>query len=225
MAVWEPVAVGMPLAYGIGSISFALLVGAVTGGVDIRRHGSGNVGATNVGRVLGRRYGFLVYGLDFGKGLATVVLLPPLLERLFGVEPGGLARFGFYFGLAAVVGHIFPFYLRFRGGKGVATGSGVFAAVLLLPTIAAAAVWAGVLLATRLVSLASIAAAVSLPAAFAILEPSRALRERPDLLVASILLAALVVARHGTNIRRLLAGTEARIGDGGSRPKKGDHDA
>jgi glycerol-3-phosphate acyltransferase PlsY len=206
-----PAAVGLLLGYGIGSISFALLAGYLVRGIDIRVHGSGNVGATNVGRILGRSWGFVVYVLDFGKGLASVLAIPPVLAAAF---PGadGLERLGFHFGLAAILGHMFPFYLRFRGGKGVATGSGVFLSALPVPTLIAFGVWGGLLLATRYMAVASIAAAGTVPIAFAALEPGEAVGRRPDLLVASVVVAALVVVRHRANLRRLRDGTEHRIG-------------
>src|SRR5947209_1202304 len=116
------------LAYLLGAIPFGYLI-ARWRGLDIFRHGSGNIGATNVGRVLGRRFGVLVFLLDFGKGA-----LPTLIANLIGRdEAGDLAEtlgpngLGVAAGLAAFLGHLFPVYLRFRGGKGVATGAGVVA--------------------------------------------------------------------------------------------------
>src|SRR5271156_180934 len=139
------------IAYLVGAIPFGYLV-ARWRGVDILHQGSGNIGATNVGRVLGRRFGILVFVLDFAKGA-----LPVLAAQTVG--PGWLPVTA---GLAAFLGHLFPVYLRFRGGKGVATSAGVVAVLLPWPALGAVLTWVAVVCSTRYVSLASLVAALAL---------------------------------------------------------------
>jgi glycerol-3-phosphate acyltransferase PlsY len=221
----DPVAalwIGIAIAYVVGSISFALIAGYVVRGIDIREEGSGNVGATNVGRILGRPYGFAVYALDFGKGLGCVLLLPLLLEPVPADGAASGPDLPLYFGLAAMIGHMFPFYLRFRGGKGVATGSGAFVALLPWPTAIAAAVWAVVLASTRYMALASMAGAITLPLAYVALEPGRATGAGIERWIAGMAMAVLVIVRHRSNIARLIAGSESRIGGGGGSSEKGE---
>src|SRR5437868_10015599 len=149
------------VAYLVGAIPFGYLV-ARRRGVDLFAHGSGNIGATNVGRVLGRRFGILVFILDFLKG-ALPTLAATLLDRT--TQPDLPAdTLPVTAGLAAFLGHLFPIYLRFRGGKGVATGAGVVAVLLPLPTIGAVAVWVAAVAAWRYVSLASVLAGLALVA-------------------------------------------------------------
>src|SRR6516164_4001166 len=141
-------------SYLLGGIPFGYLVGRWRG-VDIFQHGSGNIGATNVGRVLGRRFGILVFMLDFAKGAlpalaASWVTLPAEDSLQTALGKDGL---GVIAGLAAFLGHLFPIYLRFRGGKGVATGAGVVAVLLPGPALAALATWVVAVMATRYVSL------------------------------------------------------------------------
>src|SRR5215211_9216908 len=140
-------------SYFLGAVPFGYLIARVRG-VDIFSAGSGNIGATNVGRVLGRRFGLIVFVLDFLKGAVPVAVVRHLLPD---VPWAAVAA-----GLAAFVGHMFPVFLRFRGGKGVATGTGVVAVLLPAPTVVAVLVWLSVLVATRYVSLASVLAAVAL---------------------------------------------------------------
>jgi glycerol-3-phosphate acyltransferase PlsY len=176
--------------------------------VDIRKVGSGNIGATNLGRVLGRRWGILGFILDFLKGLAPVLAVP-LLPAL----PDGVlaAHARIACALAAVLGHVFPLYLGFRGGKGVATSFGALTGLAWPAALAAGFVWLGFFLATRVVSVASIAAACIFPLATAFL-----FRKSPpsvawpmDLLALGV--AALIIVRHRSNIRRLLSGREGRF--------------
>src|SRR3954468_21916969 len=152
MEPWIPATV-WAAAYLAGDLPFGYLV-ARSRGVDIFAAGSGNIGATNVGRVLGRKFGLLVFVLDFLKGA-----VPTAIATRFD---GGADWLPVAAGLAAFVGHMFPVYLRFRGGKGVATGAGVVAVLLPGPTAVAVLVWVTVLAATRYVSLASVLAAVTL---------------------------------------------------------------
>ena len=175
--------------------------------MDILRQGSGNIGATNVGRVLGRKYGLLVFALDFAKGAV------PALAGQWTPEPAGwlpdtLAALA---GVAAFVGHMFPVYLKFRGGKGVATGAGVVAVLLPLPLLGALLVWLCVVLATRYVSLGSVLAAVFLAGQRLALTPRP---WAPEHLVATLFCltaAALVLLRHQANLPRLGQGKENQL--------------
>ena len=203
---WAAVIVG---AYLLGSISFSLLVVWLLQRVDLRTLGSGNPGATNVLRTSGRWPALLVLLLDIAKGIAPV----ELTRRLGGsteVQAGAA--------LAAIVGHVFPVWFGFRGGKGVATGFGVFVALFPLAGALALAIFLALVVATRYVSVGSIAAALAVPPAawgFARLgwtPPSSAVT-----LALASLCAALVVLRHLPNLRRLANGTERRLGERSAR--------
>jgi acyl phosphate:glycerol-3-phosphate acyltransferase len=192
---------GVVAAYLIGSIPFGYVV-ARAKGVDIFKAGSGNIGATNVSRVLGRKYGLLVFALDVLKGA-----LPTAIMRALITEPAWAVAAG----LAAMLGHLFPIYLRFRGGKGVATGFGVVAVLLPVPAAIAFLVWLAVVASTRYVSLASIVAVVALVAA-------RLLGTQKPFSVAELPVTAfclatglLVIVKHRANIRRLVQGKENRV--------------
>jgi acyl-phosphate glycerol 3-phosphate acyltransferase len=184
-------------------------------GIDIFRHGSGNIGATNVGRVLGKRLGILVFLLDFAKGAVPVALAMYAARRVdVNAHPEALAKtLGVVAGLGAFLGHLFPIYLRFRGGKGVATGAGIIVVLLPVPAMGALLTWVAVVCASGYVSLASVTAAV-------VLCVSQFLTEEPfapanvTITVFCILAAILVILRHRANVVRLLHGTENRIKDG-----------
>src|SRR3989440_9597467 len=153
-------AVGIALAaYLIGALPFGYLI-ARSRGVDILQAGSGNIGATNVGRILGKRFGVLVFFLDFAKGAFPVALAPWVGRRFDSDVPS--ETLSVIAGLGAFLGHLFPIYLRFRGGKGVATGAGVVAVLLPVPATAAAVVWLACLCGLRYVSIASILAALTI---------------------------------------------------------------
>lgn len=205
----------LAVGYLAGSVPFGLLIGW-SRGVDIRRQGSGNIGATNVGRVLGRPWGVACFLLDLAKGFAPVWLYGCWAGLISGQTQGAAAALSWLaIAAAAIVGHIFPLWLGFRGGKGVATGLGALLGlwpVLTLSGAAAAVGWIIAILISGYVSVASIAAAVLLPP-LAIL--SAALLGRPVDEIAvyagvTVLLAALVVLRHRGNIARLRAGTEPK---------------
>jgi acyl phosphate:glycerol-3-phosphate acyltransferase len=185
-------------AYLIGSIPFSFLVARAFGVHDVRLVGSGNVGATNVLRSAGRAAGALALVLDVGKGAAASALAEQL-------APGD-AALPAAAAVAAVVGHMFPVWLRFRGGKGVATGLGAFAPLAPTAALGAIAAFAVVALATRFVSLGSVAGAVAL-AGLAL-----GLRGPDPVAVAAVVSAALVVFRHRSNLRRILGGTERLMG-------------
>jgi len=148
------------VAYLIGAIPFGLLIARLFGIGDIRQAGSGNIGATNVLRVLGMKAAIWVYLLDIGKGAAAV-----LLAGLVPQEAVQVHLFAVLIGAAVILGHVFPAYLKFRGGKGVATASGVLVVILPVETLIAAGVFLTVVFLSRYVSLASIAAALTLPVA------------------------------------------------------------
>lgn len=214
-------------AYLAGGIPFGLIVARLKG-VDIRQAGSGNIGATNVGRILGRRWGALVLLLDAAKGAAAVLTAQALLDRSAGgmqqLDPVHRDLVLLGAGLCCVIGSIGPVYLRFRGGKGVATSLGVVVGIfpyLTLPGLAAGAVWAAVVRLTRYISLGSVIAALALPVAFLLMSWGFdwPLDEHYPLLGLCVALCLAVLVRHRSNIGRLLAGTENRIGGRDETPK------
>jgi len=184
-------------SYLLGSIPFSFLIARAFGVRDVRRVGSGNVGATNVLRNAGKAAGLLAFGLDAAKG-AAATLLALRLAPGHAVLPALAA-------VAVVVGHMYPVWLRFQGGKGVATGFGAFAPLAPWPALWAVAAFVLVAALTRYVSLGSIAGAVVLAALASALGASP-----PAVAVAAAITAALVVFRHRSNLRRLLAGDERR---------------
>ncbi len=193
-------------SYLVGAVPFGVLV-ARWRGVDLLHHGSGNIGATNVGRLLGRRFGVLVFLLDFAKGALPVLVA----TRWLPAADVGSDVLGVTAGVAAFLGHLFPVYLRFRGGKGVATGAGVVTVLMPGPTLAALAAWLVLVTATRYVSLASLAAAVFLCALRLSLLPHPWAPEQRVATGFCLVAVALVFARHRGNVRRLFLGTENRL--------------
>ncbi len=205
--------------YLIGAIPFGFIVGR-TKGVDIREAGSGNIGATNVGRLFGRPWGIFVFALDVCKGLiptiaAGVIIKGQLEGWQTSLAVGNLLWLGS--GICCVLGHNFPVFLRFRGGKGVATSLGVVLGVypyLAIPGLAAFVIWATVTLVSRYVSLGSVVAAVALPILFVCYMRFRGesiLGDNWPLLMFLLLVGSLVIYRHRGNIARLRAGTESKI--------------
>ena len=202
------------VAFLIGGIPFGYLAGRLRG-VNLLEAGSRNIGATNAGRVLGRPFAVLVFACDFAKGAVPTALTVPAVSA---IDPGAADAFGppdalrVAVAAATFLGHLYPVFLGFRGGKGVATGAGVAAALAPLPWALAAVAWVVTALASRYVSLASLAAAGALVAARLTLTPHPLGR---DALVVTGFFAAgalAVVVKHRANVRRLLAGTENRIG-------------
>jgi len=191
-------------AYLLGAIPTSYLAARYVAGVDLRTVGSGNLGATNLYRSLGWRYALPVGLFDLAKGVVPVLVFAPRA----GAGPVATLALG----LAAMVGHVFSVFVRFRGGKGVATSAGVFLGLAPLAFLVSLGVWAAVVRLSGYVSLGSIAAAAAFPPAVAILYPDR------DLVLGfSVLVAALIVLFHQANIRRLLAGTENRLGRGAGK--------
>lgn len=190
--------------YFAGSIPFGLLLGFAIG-MDIRREGSRNIGATNVFRVCGAKLGLFAFALDFLKGLAAVLWI----SRLGGGWPPAPYA-ALLTGVAAVLGHAFPVWLRFKGGKGVATSAGAMAGLMWLPFLAALAVFVATVFVWRYISLGSMLSSIALVIAAAALlrEPFGA--DLP-LLAVAFLLAVLILVRHRSNISRIMAGTENRF--------------
>jgi len=201
-------------AYALGSVPFGLLIGKAKG-IDIREHGSGNIGATNTMRVLGKPLGISCFLLDVFKGALPVALAGQLLG--FASNPALSAADAFAWvgiGIAAIIGHMFSVFIGFKGGKGVATGLGVLAAIwpfVTLPALAALLVWYATLKLTRYVSVASCIAALSVPAGVLV---ASALRD--DLAIAwpfatvTAALAALVIWKHRGNLSRIRTGDEPK---------------
>jgi acyl phosphate:glycerol-3-phosphate acyltransferase len=187
-------------SYLVGAIPTSHLVSRSFAKIDLRQHGSGNLGATNLYRVLGWKYAVPVGLFDIAKGAIPVLLFAPQVSRSM--------LYVLACGVAAIIGHVFSVFVRFKGGKGVATAAGVMLALTPLALGVAAAVWAIVLMLTGYVSLASIAAAAALPPAVYLLERP----ETPELLWVDGLIALGVIILHRRNIERLLKGTENRFG-------------
>ena len=190
------------LAYLLGSIPFGYLLVRIFRKEDIRAIGSGNIGATNVARSGAKGLGVATLLLDLGKGFVAVRLAQHLIPGNYDLAV--LA------GVAAVLGHVFPLWLKFRGGKGVASALGVFLALTWPSALGILAVFIAVVMLTRYVSLASILAAASFPL-FAIYFVNL---RTPLVLFGFLFIPALVIAKHHQNISRLLAGTESRFGAG-----------
>lgn len=197
----------LAIAYLLGSIPFGFLVVKLTTGSDVRETGSGGTGATNVSRKAGKGAGIATLALDAMKGVAAV-----LVARAMTGEPGTswiVAGAAFL----AVVGHCFPVWLKFKAGKGVATGLGVFLAIVPWAVLAAFLVFLVLVWRTRFVSLGSIAAAAFIPlwtlAMHLLVEP---IPNLVPILAALFAVAALIIAKHAENIKRLLAGTENKFG-------------
>ncbi|HEX8323943.1 MAG TPA: glycerol-3-phosphate 1-O-acyltransferase PlsY [Tepidisphaeraceae bacterium] len=199
------------VAYFVGSIPFGLLVGRAKG-IDPRTSGSGNIGATNLGRLLGGKYFALVFALDLLKGLLPMLAAAYLVRDLLTHEKPYLLWMAV--GAAAVLGHLFPVYLKFQGGKGVATSGGVVLGLwpfLTLPGFGVIGVFLLVFAVTRTVSLGSLAASASFPFLFILIGWTLewpVFGEQLPLLIFGTFLASLIIYRHRANIVRLLNGTE-----------------
>lgn len=192
--------------YLLGSFPTGYLMGRAKG-IDVRQHGSGNIGATNVGRVLGRNWGFAAFFCDFAKGFLALFLLRIYVfphDATWQVEALLVAC-----GLAAILGHNYTPWLGFKGGKGVATSAGVLGALLPVALVLVFSLWAIVVLITRYVSLGSLLAALALPVVTALLYKGQWVY-----FGLAVLICVLVVWRHRSNIKRLLAGTESKLGTG-----------
>lgn len=198
---------GLVLAYLAGSIPAAYIAGKVTKGIDLRQHGSGNLGATNVYRVLGARIAVAVLLFDAAKGAIPVLYFPRLLDPAT-TAASSASWWPIAFGVAAIAGHVRPVFLLWKGGgKGVATASGVFGALAPAAIGITLIVWFAVLVLSGYMSLASLAGAAVLPIAIGMLRGVRS-----PLFVVSIAVAAFVFWTHRSNIARLRRGEEPRFG-------------
>ncbi len=182
-------------AYLLGSIPTGLLLGKLAG-IDVRKEGSGNIGATNLYRTVGRKVGMLTLVGDCLKGMA-----PVLLAKHYALPIEHVA----WIGLAAFCGHVFSLFLRFKGGKGVATALGVFLALSPLAVCIVLGVFIVLMLKWRYVSLGSVVAAAVMPVAIMLMGSDR------SLVIVTMIIAVIVIAKHHENIKRLLAGTENRF--------------
>lgn len=196
------------LSYLLGSVPAGYLAGRIAG-IDIRKAGSGNIGATNVTRTLGRRYGYPVFVVDFAKG-ALAVCVSILLGRQVEPKPTSTEIYGIVAAICCVLGHVFPVWLGFKGGKGVATSAGALFGLMPLAAAIGVGLWVIIFEVTRYVSLASVATAILLPLTVLGLTYAR----RTDgiaLFYFTLCLAAVVIFRHRSNLSRLLRGTEPRF--------------
>ena len=184
-------------AYLIGAIPTGVILTRLTGGEDIRSAGSGNIGATNVYRVAGRKLGIITLLGDCLKGVLPLVIA----QQGFDLAPSGIALVA----LAAFIGHCYPIYLGFKGGKGVATALGIFLVLSPLSVLCLLAVFGLILWKWRYISLASISAAATVPLLVLLFEGSFAL------FLAALIIAAIVIWKHRANIERLRSGTESKF--------------
>ncbi|MEK3881469.1 glycerol-3-phosphate 1-O-acyltransferase PlsY [Paenibacillus sp. PL2-23] len=189
--------VAVALSYLIGSVSFSIVIAKWIKGIDIRQHGSGNAGATNTLRVLGKGPGILVFALDIAKGVLAVYL---------GYTLGDNGWIPVLCGLAAIIGHNWPIWFRFKGGKGIATTIGVIATLAFFPALYAGLIAILVIVITRYVSLGSLIFAGLLPVFIVLLQHSW------PLFSAALAIAIFAFVRHRSNIVKLLQGTENKLG-------------
>lgn len=194
------VAVTLIVCYLIGAIPTAYIFGRLFKGVDIRKEGSGNVGATNVYRVVGKLHGFLVLALDIFKGYLCVKFIPAIFNSSLITHHSQLLLYG----VAVISGHNWPIFLRFKGGKGIATSTGVLLGIMPNTLYACFIIWIIIFMLTRYVSLASISASISLPIVAAILNM------RLEYILFSVTLCLISTYKHRANIRRLIQGQEPR---------------
>ena len=204
-------------AYLLGSVPFGLLVGK-TKGIDPRTAGSGNIGATNVGRLLGRKFFFLVFALDLLKSFVPMVVASIVANRVAPSQRGwALYCLWFLVGAAAVFGHMFSVFLKFKGGKGVSASAGVMLGLIpyyTLPGLLGVGVFVLVLKLSRFVSLASMIGASSFPIFYVVIGLAfgwPVFGAQLPLLVFAVVMVVLIVYRHRSNIGRLRAGTESKV--------------
>jgi len=211
--IYAVFAVAIPVAFLLGSVPFGPVI-AWAHGKDLRTIGSGNIGATNVARAVGRKWGYVCFALDVLKGFVPMIVVGVITDT---PDEAWVFAMWLAVGIAAILGHVFSIFLKFKGGKGVATSFGV--ALGLWPyftvcALIALALWVAVVLIWRYVSLASICASVTFPIALLLgilVVPSWRSSNLWPLLVAAVAIPVLVIVRHRENIRKLLAGTESKI--------------
>jgi acyl phosphate:glycerol-3-phosphate acyltransferase len=185
-------------AYFIGAFPTSYVVGRAARGIDLRQHGSGNLGATNAFRVLGWQAALPIFVLDIAKGFVPTFFFTR-------IDGSPLASWALAYGAAAIIGHVFSIYVGFRGGKGVATGAGVFLALAPMAVLIGLGIWLVLVVITGYVSVGSIVAAAALPLLVTLTGAA------PETLALSVVLAAFVIYAHRTNIRRLARGDEHRF--------------
>jgi len=190
-------------AYILGSIPTSYIMGRITKGIDIREFGSGNVGATNALRVLGTKIGIFTLIIDIGKGFLAVTVGKLLVE-----DPSDLILI--FVGLSAIIGHIFTIFLKFKGGKGVATSAGVFIALVPIPVLITLIVFIITVWISKFVSLGSILAAFTLFTTELIINILNSFEEL-EILIFTFIIALFIIIRHKANIQRLIAGNENKI--------------
>jgi len=195
-------------SYLLGSIPFGYVAGKIRG-IDIRKIGSGNIGATNVVRVLGKRYGYSVFFLDFLKGFGAVKISMSIATDA-RPEWASPEIFGIFAAIASVIGHSFPVWLKFRGGKGVATSAGALFGLIPLAALIGVLIWVLIFWFTRYVSVASVVAAATLPLVILIMTRLNQIHGN-SLFYSSLGLAAVVMWRHRSNFSRLMHGSEPRF--------------
>lgn len=199
-------ALALLASYLLGAVPFGLVLARVVKGVDLRQVGSGNIGATNAMRALGKPLGVLAFLLDYAKGAVPAAVFARWVEAPLDAAASPLLP-AVLCGSVAVLGHCFPIYLGFKGGKGVATACGALVAIDWPVFVIAGLVWLGFAFTLRFVSLASLAMGLSFPVVAVVRRP-----DAPALVAGCCALAALIFLRHRANIGRLVAGTEPRIG-------------
>lgn len=196
---------GPVISYFIGSIPFGFLVAKIVKGIDIRQVGSGNPGATNVTRVMGKSYGILVFILDMLKGLIPVFIF----DHYFADHEHSLSLI--FCGASVICGHAFPVFLGFKGGKAVATGCGVFLWLAPVSLMISVAIWLLAVSVSRYISMGSILSSIVLVICTLVLEKDP-FGQGISLTLFSVFISILIIIRHKSNIKRLLNGTESKIG-------------
>jgi len=200
--------IGIVLSYLLGSIPFGYLI-AITKGIDIRTEGSGNIGATNVSRVLGRKYGLIIFLLDMFKGFAAVFFVPLLFSGI-NFPTTADNPLVILCGFSAVIGHAFPVFLRFKGGKAVATSFGIFIWLAPIAIAISFGAWLVTILVSRYVSLGSMIGTLTLVGVVVLVVDSP-FGDNMYLTLLSAAVAILVIAKHTSNIKRIISGTEKKV--------------
>lgn len=208
------------LAFLLGAIPFSFIIAKQVRGIDLRHHGSGNLGATNVFRTLGPRWGVTCMLLDMAKGAVAVLLMTQLVDHWRADQPTPFHitpdLFRIFAGALAALGHTFSPFVSFHGGKGVATTGGAFAVLEPYAILVTVAAFGLVLATNRIVSLASIVAACVLPIAVVIFELN-SLDTSKTIIIFTFVVCAGVIWKHRANLARLRAGTEKKLGEGGHK--------
>ncbi|MBN2029384.1 glycerol-3-phosphate 1-O-acyltransferase PlsY [bacterium] len=204
------------LAYLLGSFPTAILLSKIMMKDDIRNHGSGNAGATNVFRIMGWKAALIVVLIDIGKGIVATLFLPTLIWQ---PVPFDMVTLQILTGVAAIVGHVWTVFAGFRGGKGVGTAFGVLVALIPLSTTAAGIIWLILVLVTRIVSVGSLVAGILFPIAVLLERTFFNANISASLIGMAFLVALLIVITHRSNIKRLLKGEENRFGSKKKRPQ------